>query len=51
MDERQPAGIKVWWEKYKKWIISLLAVYILLIIVLILLTGGPQRGPFQYQIF
>lgn len=51
MDEKKPTGISVWWAKYSRWIIVLLVVYVLLVFVLILLAGGPQREPFLYQIF
>ena len=47
----QTARIKAWWAKYRAWIIVLLIVYLCVVLGLILLTGGFQREPFQYQIF
>jgi autotransporter translocation and assembly factor TamB len=43
--------MKTWWKKYRKLILCLLAAYVVVMLALIFLTGGPQREPFLYQIF
>jgi hypothetical protein len=42
---------RAWWAKYRKWIIVLVIVYVLLVLALIVLTSGAQRDAFRYQIF
>jgi hypothetical protein len=43
--------IKSWWKKYRILIMCLLGTYVIVMLVLIFLSGGPQREPFLYQIF
>jgi len=43
--------IKAWWKKYRILVMCLLAAYAIFMIALIVLSGGPQREPFLYQIF
>jgi hypothetical protein len=45
------ALIKAWWIKYRKWIVVLLAIYLVSMFALVLLTSGAQKVPFIYQIF
>jgi uncharacterized membrane protein len=51
MDKEQRGGIRFWWAKYRRWILALLVIYVLIVIVLIYFAGGPQGEPFRYQIF
>jgi len=43
--------IATFWSRYKRWIIAALVVYIVLTLLLVFLTGGPQSEPFIYQVF
>jgi ABC-type antimicrobial peptide transport system permease subunit len=51
MRTRPAALIKAWWAKYRRWIVALLVIYLLVMLALFLLTGGARMTPFQYQIF
>lgn len=49
--ERNSGTSKGFWKKYRKWMLLALGIYIIAIVVLILLTRGPQSEPFLYQVF
>jgi hypothetical protein len=51
MREKPPGRTRGWWAKYRTWIIVVLAVYLLIIGVFLLLSGGAQWMPFRYEIF
>jgi hypothetical protein len=51
MDTGPPTGIRGWWAKYRRWLIVLLAAYVLFVLLLILFSGGLQHEPFLYQLF
>ncbi|MEQ9619023.1 MAG: hypothetical protein RIG61_07585 [Deltaproteobacteria bacterium] len=38
-------------SKYKNYLIAAFAVFVVLTVLLIVLSSGPQRGAFNYQIF
>jgi hypothetical protein len=44
-------GARGFWNKYKRWILIAILVYVAGTLLLILLTGGPQSEPFKYQVF
>jgi ABC-type antimicrobial peptide transport system permease subunit len=51
MNEKRTGRIKALWRKYRTWIAVLVTVYVVIIVALVVLAGGPQRAPFLYQIF
>ena len=51
MAAKRPTRIKAWWAKYRTWLILLLVVYVLVVLVFVLLSGGLRSEPFRYQVF
>lgn len=47
----QKSRIRQFWQKYRRWIVIGLIVYVVGTLLLILMTGGPQSEPFIYQVF
>jgi hypothetical protein len=50
-DNRSQGKVRLWWRKYRRWVLLLLVLYGFIVVALIVLAGGPQREPFLYQIF
>ena len=48
--ERKSAA-RNFWKKYRRWILVALIAYMVIMLVLILMTRGPQSEPFIYQVF
>ena len=43
--------MSTFFNKYKYYLIAALAVFVVLTVVLIVLSSGPQQGAFNYQVF
>ena len=46
-----PSKLKSFWGKYRLYILISLGIYVLLTIVMLAFSSGPQDQPFIYQIF
>jgi hypothetical protein len=43
--------IRIFWRKYRRYVLISLAIYVLLMLTILFLAAGPQNQPFIYQIF
>jgi len=43
--------IKIFWQKYRRYVLISLAIYVLLTLILLYFASGPQEQPFIYQTF
>lgn len=46
-----PSKLRSFWRKYRLYILISLGIYVLLTIVMLAFSSGPQDQPFIYQIF
>lgn len=47
----EKSGIREFWQKYRRYVLISLAVYVLLSLVILYFAAGPQNQPFIYQTF
>jgi len=43
--------LKNFFSRYKYYILTAIVVFVILTLLLIVFSGGPQKGGFNYQIF
>lgn len=46
----RPAN-RSWWARNRRWVLWLLALYVLAMLVLYYLSQAPQNQPMTYQLF
>jgi hypothetical protein len=50
IDKDRPAN-RSWWARNRRWVLWLLALYLLAMLVLYYLSTIPQNEPMTYQLF
>lgn len=47
----EESRIRIFWQKYRRYVLISLAVYVLLTLIILYFAAGPQNQPFIYQTF
>ena len=47
----QESRTRTFWQKYRRYVLISLAIYVLLTLIILYFAAGPQEQPFIYQTF
>ena len=51
MTDKSRTANRSWWARNRRWILWLLAVYVLVMAALLIVSRIPQNQPMTYQLF